>query len=80
MDLCAPCDCYERATWGRSLHLEDCCLNCAHLQEQIPCPTLCARIYPDSPATRPVEGGGPRHTLVPTTCAGCEGSGAGGES
>lgn len=71
-DLCAPCDRYRRAEWGRNLHLESCCLNCASLNEQRPCPTLCERFYPSD---REVI----RSTRVPTRCAGTT-AGAGGDS
>ncbi len=72
MDLCAPCDRYDRALWGRNLHLEDCCLNCSHLDDYLPCPTLSSRIYPSD---REVI----RSTSAVSTCGGCEGSAAGGD-
>ena len=36
-----PCPEYERAEWGRNLHLEDCCLNCRRLEG---CGVLVARL------------------------------------
>lgn len=80
-DICAPCDRYRREGWGEWLKLEDCCLNCRHLEDQIPCAVLSARIYPCYPATRPVKGGDPKHGIPSSsTCAGCEDSGAGGDA
>lgn len=66
-DICAPCDRYRRAESGRNRHIEDCCLNCALLNDQLPCPTLCERFYPSGPAPRPVEGGDPISELCPCT-------------
>ncbi len=70
-DICAPCGRYRRAEWGRNLHLEDCCLNCALLDAALPCPTLCERFYPSNREVTP-------STCVPTTCAGTT-TGAGGD-
>lgn len=82
MDICAPCDRYRREGWGEWLKLEDCCLNCRHLEDLLPCPVLQKRLYPSYPATRPVGGGGPERAIrSSTTCAVTGGSGgAGGES
>lgn len=44
MDICAPCERYERAIWDASLGTDPCCLTCAHLEDEEPCPELSRRI------------------------------------
>jgi len=74
VDLCAPCDHYVREGWGEWLQLEDCCLNCRHLEDLLPCPILRERLYP---STKGVI----LSTPAITTCAVTGGSGgAGGET
>ena len=45
-----PCRGYERAQWGRNLHLEDSCLNCARLEG---CGVLVTRLEGKREAERP---------------------------
>lgn len=46
-----PCPEYERAEWGRNLHLEDCCLNCRRLEG---CGVLVERLPKAVPKTEPM--------------------------